>query len=387
MLEEILKVIRKIRGLNKYPTAGRNASFLSLVKQGFPYYFKREGIAYSPLSVFIHINSTCNLKCYFCDVGIGDKASMFYRNVKGDQQDDMPIDKFKKLIDEIRPFLPLVSLPATEPLLYSHIETAIEYIQVSGLPSVIATNGTLLEKSVADIVRVGLTKLVVSLDGPPAVHDRIRGVPGTFNKVLNGLNSLSAEKASANSKTPLVFANYVISQDNYDCLIGFLESIDLDLFTQIDFRVMFFCTQGVADLHNQSFGGKYNATSACLGGGIDLSVINGKILFQQIEEVKMRFGNKCKFFFKTDANWLDKYYHNPMEFMDSTKCVFPWFTAQISQNGDMIPPQRCYHQTFGNVFNEGFMNCWNGRKMRQFRMDLQTYRRFPACTRCEGVNY
>jgi MoaA/NifB/PqqE/SkfB family radical SAM enzyme len=387
VFDEPLKIIRKTRGLRRYPTAGRNASFFGLVRQGIPYYLDRDGTAYPPLSVFIHVNSTCNLKCYFCDVGIGDEDSMFFQNVKGKQQGDMPIEKFKALIDEVKAFRPLVSLPATEPLFYPHIVEAVKYITEAGLHSVIATNGTLLEKHAADLIAAGLTKPVISLDGPPAVHDKIRGIPGTFDRVMAGVERLVEEKKKASSDTPLIFANYVITQDNHDCLVDFLENINLDYFAQIDFRVMFYCTEEVAEFHNQQFGDKYDATSACLGGGVDLSVIDGKILAAQVEEVKTRFGDKCKFFFKPEAGWLDKYYHEPMEFMDNTRCVFPWFTAQISQSGDMIPPQRCYHQIFGNVFRDGFMACWNGEKMRAFRRDLQKYRRFPACTRCEGVNY
>ncbi len=60
---------------------------------------------------------------------------------------------------------------------------------------------------------------------------------------------------------------------------------------------------------------------------------------------------------------------------------------QVNTDGNVIPPQRCYPQIFGNLISDNFAEIWNGPKMREFRQDLQKYGRFLACTRCEGVNF
>ena len=150
---------------------------------------------------------------------------------------------------------------------------------------------------------------------------------------------------------------------------------------------MFFCTQKLAEKHNLKFGERYDATSACLSGGIDLRNVDIDVLHKQIKTLKHRYRDKCKLFFNYGKEELRVYYHEPEIFLDDTKCVFPWYTMQINTDGSAIPPQRCYTNDFGNILTEDFWKIWNGAKMRQFRKDLQRYDRFPACSRCEGVNY
>ena len=139
--------------------------------------------------------------------------------------------------------------------------------------------------------------------------------------------------------------------------------------------------------HNEMFGQKYDATSACLSGGIDLNSVDTDVLYDEVLRVTKGYSGKCKFFFNHGRKGLRKYYHEPEVFLDETKCVFPWYTMQINVDGDVEPPQRCYHNIFGNILEKEFAEIWNGKKMRDFRKDLRKYGRFPACTRCEGVNF
>lgn len=383
----LLDLLKKGLKIGKYPTADRNASFARLLLNAVPYFISKDGYSLPPLSVFIHVNNKCNLKCKMCDAGQANKDSMFYKNLVGEETDTMPIEVFKIIIDKIKHFKPFIGIPATEPLLYPYLIPAIEYVTSHSLRCSIATNGTLLESMAGDIVKTGLTKIIISLDGPTDIHDRIRGVEGTYKNVLAGIIRLDAAKKNIGNKNPSIYINYVISEDNYSKITEFIKGFPLDIVKQIDFRVMFYCTDKIAKKHNDIFGKKYDATSACLSGGIDLSKINTDILYEQIKEAVSKYGKKCKFFFNLGREELRLYYHEPEVFIDSTKCVFPWYTMQVSTNGDVIPPQRCYHNVFGNIYKEDFGTVWNGNKMQDFRKDLRKIGRFPACTRCEGVNF
>lgn len=373
--------------IKEYPTADKNANPFRIMAQGLPYFFSKSGYAFSPLSVFIHVNTRCNLKCIMCDVGLDNTDSMFYQNLKGSGSGDMPIQSYKMIIDKVKHFKPFIGIPVLEPLLYPHITEAISYTRHNNLRMSIATNGYLLEKKAEDIIKQNLSKLIISLDGPRSIHDKIRGVPGTFEKVIDGILKVDELKRKYGKNEPYISLNYVISEDNYNTIIEFMEEIPLNAITFIDFRVMFFLTEELAKKHNESFGVKYNATSTCLSGGIDLKNIDTDILYDQIIKVTNKFPHKCKFFFNHGRNELHTYYHNPDVFLDSTGCVFPWYTMQIDSDGGVIPPQRCYHNVFGNILKQNFDEIWNGEKMRDFRRDLKKYKRFPACTRCEGVNF
>jgi MoaA/NifB/PqqE/SkfB family radical SAM enzyme len=388
MIASTARLLMRSFSIRKYPTADLNAHVSRLLLQGAPYFLSRTGYSYPPLSVFIHVNNKCNLKCKMCDAGQMDQDSMFYKNLSASDKSNMPFDAFKRIVDQFKPHRPFIGMPATEPLLYSHIIEAIAYVKSQGMRCSVATNGTMLDTMAEQLVKAGLTKVVVSLDGPAPIHDRIRGVQGTYQKVLDGISSLHKYKIKYAQQEPYIYVNYVIQEDNYGTITEMIDDLPLDAISQIDFRVMFYCTEDIAKKHNLRFGDKYDATSACLSGGINLKNVNTDIAYDQINFSTKQHPDKCKFFFNHGKKGLHKYYHEPEVFLDSTRCVMPWFTMQINVDGNVIPPQRCYHNLFGNILEQNFQDIWNGEKMRGFRMDLKRAGgRFPACTRCEGVNF
>jgi heme b synthase len=61
-----------------------------------------------------------------------------------------------------------------------------------GFRVVLATNGTLVDKAIAnEIVSSGIRRVSISLDGPDAIsHDSFRGISGAFDSALKGIEEL-----------------------------------------------------------------------------------------------------------------------------------------------------------------------------------------------------
>jgi Fe-coproporphyrin III synthase len=384
-----MSLLSSVLDIKKYPTADRNASPIRLAKQAIPYYLSRTGFSYPPLSVFIHVNNKCNLRCTMCDQWVEPENSMFFKNLSGSETNNISIKNFKKIIDKIKFFKPFIGIPATEPLMYSNIFEAISYVKSQGLRCSMATNGYLLEQKAAELIDSGLDKIVISVDGPKLIHDKIRGVEGSYQRIIAGIQKLDDLKKSMGRNTPVVYLNYVISEDNHRSLVECMQNLPLDAIKQIAFRVMFFLTRELAHKHNKEWGFRYDAQEgACISGGIDLNNIDCDVLTDQITHVTREYSDKCYFFFKhANPEGLAKHYQKPEEFLDDTSCVFPWYTMQVNPDGDVIAPQRCFFQVFGNLVKQNFEDVWLSSAHRQFRMDLQGHGRFPACARCEGVNY
>ena len=57
---------------------------------------------FAPEWLVLCINNFCNLKCRMCDVGIGERASVFYANMIGDDPGNMSLDLLKQHIFECR---------------------------------------------------------------------------------------------------------------------------------------------------------------------------------------------------------------------------------------------------------------------------------------------
>ena len=60
--------------------------------------------------------------------------------------------------------------------------------------AVISTNGTLITKAKArELKEVGLSYVGISIDGNEEVHDKFRGVKGSYKKALQGVENCKAE--------------------------------------------------------------------------------------------------------------------------------------------------------------------------------------------------
>lgn len=387
MLANIIRGLKRVNWVQRYPSADRNASFWRLARQALPLYLRRDGYSRQPLSVFLTVNGVCNLHCNMCDIGTMDENSMFFKNLSDGKGQDLPYDGYRAIIDEVKPFKPFISIPTTEPLLYRPIVDAIAYTRDAGLRINVCTNGLLLPKKADDLVRAGLSKIVLSLDGPPSVHNAIRGNNKSFEQVIEGILALHDAKKQRGTLEPFIYVNYVISDVNYNTLVPMVQSLPMQAIHKVDFRVMFYCTKELADKHNKKWGKDYDATTVGLTGGLNMKNVDPQALHNQLSQVLAMSPEKCQIFFKNDPLWLGTYYHDAETFLDGTKCIFPWFTAQISNTGEMIGPARCFHIPYGNVLKDGFLNVWNAPPLRKFRRDLQLHGRFDACARCEGVNY
>lgn len=377
-------IIKRLRNIPKLPSADVNAHRLKLLFQGLPYIFCRNGYSFKPLSVFFSINSDCTLKCKMCDIGTANTSGMMYQNLAGAKNKEIPLEDIKKIIDELATYKPYISFPSVEPLLYKQLIPLVRYIRGKEMRVGLATNGFFLENVAEELIKADLTKIVVSIDGPATVHDEVRGVKGTHEKVIKGINHLIAMKRKYNRQNPYLYINSVIQEDNYNCLEELVDNLPVEHITLIDFRLMFSCSEELVERHNLEWGHKYRAFPSNVKGKINLANINVNVLVDQINSLKKKYGNKCHFFFNSQPAYLRRFF-NSEELLDSNYCLMPWYTAEINQDGTMIGEPRCYPLDMGSVSKEGFFNVWYGSKMREFRKDLQKNKRFPACVRCEAL--
>lgn len=126
------------------------------------------------------ITRNCNLSCKHCRAAA----------TNGPYSGELDTPASLALLDQIAQVgKPIVILTGGEPLLRPDIFEVARYGTRLGLRMVMAVNGTLITKEIAEQIRnAGIQRISVSLDGAtPAVHDRFRGVDGAFAGSLAGL--------------------------------------------------------------------------------------------------------------------------------------------------------------------------------------------------------
>lgn len=165
-----------------------------------------------PSHPVFEITTNCNLKCNGCHANGGEKL-----------YEEMTTDEAKKVIkglSKIDDFRMLV-LTGGEPFLRKDFFTLVRYAKDLGFYPTIASNGTLLSKDIAkELKKAGITGMALSIDSvDPAKHDLLRGVEGSFDKVLDGIKILKEEGL-------YIQANVTLSKSNYSEIDELLKLSD-----------------------------------------------------------------------------------------------------------------------------------------------------------------
>jgi MoaA/NifB/PqqE/SkfB family radical SAM enzyme len=320
-----------------------------------------------------------------CDVGNPNSESSFFRNLRIDGKlNEIPIDRFKSVIDEVAPYQPTISITSTEPLLYKPLDGAINYARHHGLEVAVTTNGYLLPDRAKELIVAGLSRLNVSIDGPAPLHNEIRGRKDSFEKATEGI-ALIKEEARRCGKEVEVLACFTVTNMNYHALETFYDALSEFPIDRINVTYMSYVTEEMARKHNKLWGKKYPATVNCLNEYTRPEQVDVAALYSQIRAVQEKGRRRVSFLPAFKFEGLKTFFYNPITFMGNQRCMVNWFIAEIIASGEVVPYTRCYFIPFGNINEQPFMQIWNGEKIRAWRKDLRRFKRFPACTRCDQI--
>ncbi|WP_447765118.1 radical SAM protein [Sphingopyxis panaciterrae] len=105
----------------------------------------------------------------------------------------------------------LLSWLGGEPLLWQPVWEVSARLAKAGLAISATTNGSTLHRAgVRAAVVASFAELTVSIDGPAAIHDRLRGRAGAWDRVRDGVRALSAARGDAPFK---LRANIVLMRE------------------------------------------------------------------------------------------------------------------------------------------------------------------------------
>lgn len=338
-----------------------------------------------PAVVYVAVNSRCNLRCRMCDVGLGEAATPFHDKLAGPGR-DMTVDEFRALVDSTADFAPLVSITSTEPLLWPGLWDALEHTARRDMHAALTTNGALLPRMGRDLVRAGLRSLSVSLDGPPRIHNAMRGVPNSFQNAVEGLAAVQEEKARLGRAMPTISINCTITPENHASiaqLMPLLADIAPDL---VIYSHMNFVTEALSAAHNTLFSHIGPSRPMCVAG-MDPAAVDPAVLaeqFQRILAAPMGTPFLITPHVVTQED-IAAYYGEPFTPFGHRTCYVPWKYAQVLADGRLTVLTRCFDVSFGNVFETPLPRLWNGDAMRAFRAALKEHGHFPACMRCCGM--
>ncbi|MBT3386695.1 MAG: 12,18-didecarboxysiroheme deacetylase [Desulfobacula sp.] len=123
----------------------------------------------------------CNLKCVHC----------YARSEDISYDNELNHEQSITMIDDLAEFgVPVLLFSGGEPTVHPRLVEYAQYAVSKGMRAVISTNGTLITKEKAKILKeIGLSYVGISLDGLEETHDKFRGVKGSFKKVMAAIEN------------------------------------------------------------------------------------------------------------------------------------------------------------------------------------------------------
>lgn len=169
--------------------------------------------------IFWELTARCNLHCRHC------RAEAGAQRVPGELAADDIIPIAARIRERHDPILVLTGgEPLFHPELF-HIARSC-----AGLFShvAMASNGVLIDRATArDIAAAGIKRVSVSLDGAEAAtHDAFRGLPGSFNAALRGVECLRAENVPVQINATVACHN----DNKLDAMLRLAMEIGADAF-------------------------------------------------------------------------------------------------------------------------------------------------------------
>jgi MoaA/NifB/PqqE/SkfB family radical SAM enzyme len=327
-----------------------------------------DGRSLPPRFVTLKPTLRCNLRCEFCRfVANGDVFG---------KKDWMEPQDWVRVVDEIAPYRPYLCLTGGEPLLYPDLPGLIARIKAHELRCVLTTNGTMLERRAEALMQAPPDAVILSIDGPREVHDRVRKAPGTFERALRGVRRMESLRSGS---APYLILNTAITGHTYESALEMVDvAREFGAFA-LNFQHFWFLTRPMVSAHNALWGDCFPLDFERVGGtateGVDTHRLYETVRRLQGEDR----GLPVTFYPELDREQMRVYYSQPERFTHHMVPSCAWISTDILPNGDVSP---CFDLVCGNVLEQPFAAIWNSDPFRDHRRRLAGNGPYPVCARC-----
>ena len=306
--------------------------------------------------VVIALHEGCNCRCVMCDIWkIQSPRELAFEHLS------RQLDSFERL--GVR----WVALTGGEPQRHEHFVDFTTALRTRGIRISLLTAGVLLESD-ALLVAEAVDDVIVSLDGPPEIHDRIRRVPEAFNKLGRGTRALKQMKPGI-----VVAGRCTVQRANYSALCRTAECAKELGLASLSFLA--------ADVSSTAFNRPLSWSASRQNAvALDASQVDG--LEHEIERLIREHGNDG---FVLESP--DKLRRIVLHFRAhlgqapalAPRCNAPWVSAVIEAGGEVRP---CFfHPAIGSIHEMTFAEVINSPQALRFRSNLDIATN-PVCRRC-----
>ena len=329
-----------------------------------------------PAGLVYEATMRCNLHCEFCYVGD-------LLNIEGEWRQELTLDTLQRAFPDQDGLQ--VSFTGGEIFMRKDILDVMGVFRDKGyVCGYLTTNGTIISDeradALAELSAAGFLKHIsVSIDGPGELHDRARGVKGTFERTAAGLRRL--QEAARRKRAPLrVSINTTVAHETLESLTEMVDVAGELGVDAIGLNHLMFSTPAEVDETVRLTGATDRSaisTFVTADPGLDAARVRTQVdrLAAKCRERKVRFDMRPK----VGPAIIDDYY-TPGAAL-AGRCLYPFLYARVSFSG------KVYFCPFirievGDLTHQSLEDVWKGDRYVTLRKRLVERGLFPVCRRC-----
>jgi len=302
-------------------------------------------------------HSRCNCRCVMCDIW------------RREGRESLTAADLDAVAVALRGFgVRRVVLSGGEPLMSPNLEALGRMLNDAGVGVTLLSTGLLLGRHAVMLARF-CDDVVVSLDGPEAVHDAIRNVEGAYRRLAEGVRALRATGADIR-----VTARCTVQRANARFVV---DTVDPARDLGLD-GISFLAVDVASSAFNRPDGVRGDQVDAVAPDPETLDALDRQITALAarpddgfVAESPGKLRERLVQYFRALAG------EGPLP---PVRCNAPWVSAVLEADGTLRP---CYfHEPFGNIREGGDLAAvLNGPDAVAWRRQLDPETN-PVCRRC-----
>lgn len=322
-----------------------------------------------PLTVDILVTRKCDLYCWMC--AWKESGASADKGHGG----EMTTGQIRDVIAGVAKYRPVIHLGGGEPFLRPDIREIVAAVKAGGMRCMITTSGHAAgSDAIRSVMAKGLDGIIFSLYGWGALHDKVTGVPGSFERAAGNIRSALA----AREKKTRIFVSTLPLPENLEHLgelVGKVREMGVDGVKMEHLNFVTRAEYGTAaqkegargflpftHVREDHFGVDFAGRLVAACRRLEREFGGYVFIKPYLSEAEMR---------KWYSSSIRRYY----------KCFFITHSALVNYNGDILPCHFFPGRVLGNVRNDSMADVWRSEVYDRTRTAVAEIR--PAiCGRC-----
>jgi MoaA/NifB/PqqE/SkfB family radical SAM enzyme len=315
--------------------------------------------------LILNIHSQCNCRCVMCDIW-----------QRKDSQELAVAALERQRASLLTLGVRQVVLSGGEPLLHRELEALCTFLRSLGIRITLLTTGLLLHKKAA-LAAAHVDEIIISIDGPPEIHNAIRRIPRAFETIARGIASVRTLRPAMP-----ISGRTTVQKQNHRYLRATVEAAHALQLDSISFLP--------ADVSSAAFNRDEPWTASRQH---EIALTQGELSALEVEIEALIATHQTdlatRFILESESK-LRRLASRFREHLDGTPaqaplCNAPWISAVMEVDGRVRP---CFfHPPIGSTATATLSSALNTPDAQAFRGTLDVASN-PTCQRCVcSLNY